>query len=86
MGRKKKVLPNHAGLIDQRKNRRTKTLIGVYDAQAQGIESDPDLPYATVCEDHGYVVCHYNKTHAIGAMAFPDWCEKCQKILYALFD
>jgi hypothetical protein len=81
MGRPKKILPNHAGLIDQRRNRLTKTLIGLYRSIESGIESDPDLPYVTVCEDHANCVCHETKSAAIAAMTVPDWCEDCGKIM-----
>lgn len=69
------------GLVLQRKNRKTKTIIGLY-ASAQSFETDPELPWSTVCEDHSSIVCHENRKNAEIAMTFPDWCEECSKILY----
>lgn len=82
MGRSKKVLPNHAGLIDQRKCQKTKTTIGLYKALEAGIDSDPDLPYVTLCETHGGLVGHSSKAVAISWMSNPIWCVECQKLIF----
>lgn len=84
MPRPKKVLPNNAGLIDQRRNHKTKTLIGLYEAYEAGIDSDPNRPYITVCEDHGNLVSHETKQMALQWMAHPVWCEPCQKRIVEL--
>ena len=79
--RKKFRLPDHAGLIDMRTCRRTKTKVGLYRASEAGIEDDPVTPYATVCEAHSNVVCHETLAAARAAMSFPDWCEDCHPAL-----
>ncbi len=70
-------LHGFAGLIVQRRNRLTGALIGVYQADLAGMECDPETPYATVCEDHSYIVCSRTQKLAIAAMRYPDWCEEC---------
>lgn len=70
------------GCVEQRKNRRTGTKIGLYHGLQSGIDSDPECPWATVCEDHGFLVNHQSLANAKIAMTVPDWCEECQKILY----
>jgi len=67
-----------AGCVTQQRNRCTKRLVGLYHSYQAGIESDPTLPWSTVCEEHGNVVCHANLANAKAAMSYPDWCEDCQ--------
>jgi hypothetical protein len=72
------------GLVQSRKARTTGTVVGVYDSLAQGIESDPDLPWSTVCEDHGSVVSHHALRDALSWAAHSDgWCDDCRDALRA---
>lgn len=72
-------LPDYAGLVQYGRARRTGTHVGVYRAAEAGIESDPATPWATVCEEHGGVVCHATRTAAEAWAPRPDeWCPTCQ--------
>lgn len=81
--RRKLRLPNHAGIIESRKNRASGTTIGLYHSAESGLELDPALPYSTVCETHGNIVCHETLASARQSMSQPDWCEDCQEIMNA---
>jgi hypothetical protein len=68
-----------AGCVTQRKNRKTGNLIGVYHGEQSGIESDPESPWVTLCEEHGNLVCHRSLRLAMDHAAAPEmWCEDCQ--------
>lgn len=67
-----------AGLRRVRFARSTGTLVAVYASDEAGIESDPDLPFTTVCEEHGRLVCH--ETLALAEHHATDpagWCGVC---------
>lgn len=79
--------PNNAGLLVSRKNRKTGYYTSLYKSAEAGIESDPDLPYATVCEQHGLLVCHSSRALAMGNLSQPfEWCSYCQSIVYDKVD
>lgn len=60
--------------------RSTGLLVGLYRAHEAGIESDEETPWATVCEEHGGVVCHTTRKLAEGWMVEPEtWCPVCQE-------
>lgn len=64
--------------------RSTGTLVIVLQAAVAGIEDDPATPWATVCDDHGSVICHYTLADARGHAAAPEgWCEECRGTLPA---
>lgn len=68
-----------AGCVTQRKARQTSTLVGIYKSAPAGMESDPELPWATVCEVHSTLVCHSSLKNAMYAASQPrDWCEFCR--------
>lgn len=72
-------LPSYAGLIDQRRARSTKTLVGLYRSVESGLEADPEFPYSTVCEEHGSIVSHATLDAARRSMPRPDeWCDDCR--------
>ena len=72
-------LPDHAGLVQYRRARQSGTFVGIYRSLEAGIESDPDLPWATVCEPHAGVVCHRTLELARRFAPVPlDWCPTCQ--------
>jgi hypothetical protein len=72
-------LPNHAGIVAFRKARSTGTHVGLYRAGEAGIDSDPEAPWITVCEEHSSMVSHGTRRLAEQAMSHPeDWCEECQ--------
>lgn len=69
-----------AGLVQMRKARETGTYVGVYRSNEAGIESDPDLPWVTVCEKHSTCVCHTSRAQALLAAPKPaSWCEECRE-------
>lgn len=63
----------------RRKNRMTGTTITV--CPSEGADAADGLPWTTICEDHGYLVCHPNLALARAHAADPDWCEKCQELM-----
>lgn len=68
-----------AGCVTQRKSRESKVLVGLYQAAQAGMEIDPETPWATVCEDHGNIVCHPTLTAAHHFLGFPaHWCDDCR--------
>jgi hypothetical protein len=75
-----RALPNHAGIAAYRKVRSTGTHVGLYKADDAGIESDPRTPWATVCIEHGGVVCYETRKAAESYVAHPEqWCPVCQE-------
>ncbi len=70
-----------AGFIESRINRITKTEISLYDADKAGLESDPENPWATVCEAHGSIMMFASKSAARYHMAVPEWCSTCAKTI-----
>jgi len=70
------------GLVESRRCRATGLEVGLYAAEQAGIESDPEVPWATVCEEHGSVVCHPTLALARSHMARPEWCEECGPALF----
>jgi hypothetical protein len=77
---RKLKLPDHAGIVMYRKARSTGTHVGLYDALEAGFESDPETPWATVCEEHGGIVCHATRKAAETYLSHPeDWCPTCQE-------
>jgi hypothetical protein len=69
------------GLVERRRCQLTGFLVGLYDGVQSGIESDPETPWVTVCEEHGNCVCHRTQKLARSHMAVPEWCEECQEIM-----
>lgn len=68
------------GCVESRKNRMTGTTISIYHNGQSGLEDDETAgKWSTVCEDHGYVVCHPTLSLARSHAACPEWCEECQK-------
>lgn len=66
------------GCVQLRRCRATGTVVGVYRSVAAGIETDPELPWSTVCEEHHTVVCSATRQLAEVAACYPDFCEECQ--------
>lgn len=43
------------------------------------IETDPELPWTTVCEEHGGCVSHRTKRDALSWLSHPEsWCPGCK--------
>jgi hypothetical protein len=56
-------------------------MVGVYAADEAGMECDPELPWATVCEEHSAIVCHPTLRLARDHAALPSgWCEDCRDL------
>lgn len=74
---------SRSGCIKIRRARATGTEVGLYRSKDAGIESDPEYPWTTVCEEHGACVCHEKKAGALLAMACPDdWCDECRSSVH----
>lgn len=68
-----------AGCKYFRKSRSTGFCVGVYRSKEAGIESDPKLKWATVCEPHGTVLCSKTCKDANDlALDTREWCEACR--------
>ena len=68
-----------AGCVVQRRSRATGRLVGLYQSHQAGMESDPALPWSTVCEVHGILVCHSTLALARAHLSDPaGWCELCR--------
>lgn len=60
--------------------RSTGTLVVVVQSAEAGIEDDPELPWATLCDDHSSVVCHTTLALAKAHAADPaGWCDDCRE-------
>jgi hypothetical protein len=79
-------MASRAGCVQLRRCRQTGHLVGVYRSLEAGIESDPDLPWSTVCEEHSTVVCSATRHAAELAASWPDFCDECREILYPRSD
>lgn len=69
-----------AGCVIQRRSRETGTLVGLYHSLQSGMESDPELPWSTVCEDHSSIVSHPTLRDAKHFLGYPtQWCDDCRE-------
>ncbi len=69
-----------AGCVQQRINRATKTLVGVYASDEAGMESDPELPWAVICEVHHTIVCTETLAAARSTATDPrNFCDECRE-------
>jgi hypothetical protein len=65
-----------AGCVVQRRSRQTRRLVGVYKADQSDLSNE--MPWWTVCEDHGYLVGHDSLNLALSWSADPmTWCGVC---------
>ena len=66
-----------AGCVEQRTTR-SGIRVGLYHSEQAGIEDDPSCRWATVCEEHGTLVCHESLRAAKSWLSHPeDFCELC---------
>lgn len=62
--------------VIERRARSTGTVVALY---RQTFECDPDLPWETLCVDHGGIVCHETRRTAEGWLSHPEeWCPVCK--------
>lgn len=67
-----------AGCKDLRFARSTGTLVGLYEAEPAGLDTESGK-WATVCETHGSILCHQTRSVAQSHLSHPeDWCPYCQ--------
>ncbi len=66
------------GCVTQVTSRVTGTKVGVYAAAQAGIESDPDSPWASVCEPHDTCVTHATLEAAKYSTNPLNWCDDCR--------
>lgn len=65
------------GLVQLRKSRQTGTMVGIYDGELQGLDTESGR-WSTVCEEHGTVIAHQTLALAKTWAPVPDeWCEDC---------
>lgn len=77
-------LDGFAGLVQKTRARSTGVEVGLYASGQADMETDPMLPWATLCEEHSTIVFHETLALAREAMPYPDgWCEECREVLKA---
>jgi hypothetical protein len=69
-----------AGCVTQWTCRATGTLVGLYHSMQAEMESDPELPWSTVCEVHGTLVSHTNLRNARFTRDPTDFCDDCREV------
>lgn len=67
-------------VIKERKNRLTGTTVLVIDNR-DGSFDDTDLPWFTLCDDHGNICSHPTRKLALWHAPSPEWCGECQRVL-----
>ena len=66
-----------AGLVEQRRNRRTGCVVSLYRAAAAGLDPAGGS-WVTLCETHGSLCNHETRATARAFLAAPwEWCEGC---------
>ncbi len=66
-------------IIQERRARSTGTIVQVVDNRDGNIDTDPDLPWFTICCDHGGCVGHPTRRLAVSWASEPEnWCPTCQ--------
>lgn len=70
----------YAGCVSQQRSQQTGKLVGIYNGEQAGIDTDDGrAPWSTVCEEHGSVICHSTLALARSHAADPKgWCEDCR--------
>jgi hypothetical protein len=70
----------YAGCVQLRRSRQTGNLVGVYDGEQAGMDTNDGMePWSTVCEVHSTVCSHHTLALAKYHAADPrGWCEDCQ--------
>lgn len=66
------------GLVKQWRARDTHHLVGLYHSEQSGIESDPELPWSTVCEAHHTLVSHSTMAAARACRSGSEFCDECR--------
>lgn len=67
-----------AGCVRITRCRATGTEIGVYHSVQAGMETDPELPWMTVCEAHGTLVGHATRARALQTRSPEEFCDDCR--------
>lgn len=67
------------GLVAKSVAMSTGVTVFLFHGDQSGLESDPEVPWMTVCEEHASCVGHKTLKDARSWMAEPQmWCEGCQ--------
>jgi len=75
-GRKQYGFNGLAGCVEQRKARENGRLVGIYHNEQAGF--DDEMPWSTVCEEHGQIIAHKTLKLARWHASNPTgWCEHC---------
>lgn len=72
----------HVGERVRRTNRRTGTVVSLFDTNNDDGQLDPDGGrWVTVCNDHGTVCNHETRKLAEWFLSYPDeWCDECRDL------
>jgi hypothetical protein len=73
-------------IIQERRNRWTKTLIQVVDNRDHSFDADDENGWFTVCDDHGNFCSHPTRRLAEAHATAPEWCGLCQVLMRARVD
>jgi hypothetical protein len=66
-------------LVHERKNRKTKTVVAVWDNRDHSLSGDDERWYV-VCNDHGSLVSVPSRVSAVGFQSVPwEFCEDCRE-------
>ncbi len=79
--RKPKAYNEHglAGCVQKTRSRKTGTMVGVYNAEQAGLDTEGG-PWAVICEEHDSVVNFPSITTARSWAPTPhEFCDECQK-------
>jgi len=69
-----------AGCVTLRRAYSTGTIVGLYRSLDAGLESDPEYPWSTICEEHGGVSHQATLALATESLRHPEkWCPDCQE-------
>jgi len=68
-----------AGCVTQFRSRATRTRVGIYHSMQSGMESDPELPWSSVCEEHHTLVSHPTLEDARRTRDPRDFCDDCRE-------
>jgi hypothetical protein len=68
----------YEGCVSLRRARSNGRVVGMYRAQAAGI--DADAPWALICEDHGSILTTDTRAIAVSYQPHPEeWCDDCRE-------
>lgn len=68
-----------SGFVSKSVARSTGVTVSLFHGDQSGLETDPEIPWMTVCEQHASCMGHKALRDARAWMAHPQvWCEGCR--------